>query len=70
MALETGGPQAVGSDGGSLCPPNLEPVRCRECGRNASAHPHSPMGLTGYCYEHVPVAPGDLRCPLTCFSEN
>ncbi len=68
MAGDAMGPMAVGSDGLALCPPVLEPVRCRECGRQAAAHPHSPMALARYCYEHVPEAPGDLRCPATCFS--
>lgn len=60
----------VGGDGLALCPPVVEPVRCRECGRNATAHPHSPMALAHCCYEHVPEPPGDLRCPATCFSHN
>lgn len=64
------GPTMVGGDGLALCPPVLELVECRECGQRSPAHPHSPMGLAGCCYEHVPEAPGDLHCPTTCFSDN
>ena len=64
------GPQTFGNDGGALCPPTVEAVHCKECGRDAAAHPHSPMAIAGYCYEHVPEAPGDLSCPATCFSPN
>ena len=64
------GPVQQGGDGWALCPPVIEAVHCRECGRNAAAHPHSPMALAGCCYEHVPPAPGDLVCPTTCFSDN
>ncbi len=70
MSDDPTGPTTLGGDGLALCPPVLEPLRCHECGRNVSAHPHSPMGLTSSCYDHVPEAPGDLRCPATCFSEN
>ena len=62
------GPVSIGSDGWALCPPLLEAIHCRECGRDASAQRHSPMALTGCCYEHVPAAPGDLVCPATCFA--
>ena len=60
----------IGSDGWALCPPRLEAIHCRECGRDATAQQHSPMALTSCCYEHVPAAPGDLACPATCFSLN
>ncbi len=60
----------IGSDGWALCPPRLESIHCRECGRDATAQQHSPMALTSCCYEHVPAAPGELACPATCFSLN
>ena len=67
---EPKGPTSIYGDGWALCPPWLEAIRCRECGRDATAQRHSPMALTGCCYEHVPPAPGGLRCPQTCFSNN
>lgn len=63
-------PVSIGSDGLALCPPVLESISCRECGQRARAQRHSPMALTGCCYEHVPAAPGKLSCPATCFSHN
>jgi hypothetical protein len=60
----------IGGDGWALCPPRLEAIHCRECGRDATAQQHSPMALTSCCYEHVPAAPGELACPATCFSLN
>jgi hypothetical protein len=59
-----------GDDGWALCPPRLEAIRCRECGRQTKAQRHSPMALAGCCYEHVPPGPRELSCPRTCFSEN
>ena len=38
---------SIGSDGWALCPPLLEAIHCRECGRDATAQRHSPMALTG-----------------------
>ena len=66
------GPVSIGSDGWALCPPLLESIHCRECGRDATAQRHSPMALAGCCYEHVPQpqGPGELACPVTCFSLN
>ena len=63
-------PVSIGSDGWALCPPQLESIHCRECGRPTSAQRHSPMALANCCYEHVPAAPGELACPATCFSQN
>jgi len=57
---ESKGPVNIGSDGWALCPPLLESIHCKECGRDATAQRHSPMALTGCCYEHVPPAPGEL----------
>ena len=62
--------EAIWGDGVALCPPVLESLHCRECGRSAQAHPHSPMALASCCFEHVPHPPTELRCPNTCFSEN
>lgn len=67
---EPKGPVYIGSDGWALCPPMLEAIHCRECGRDATAQRHSPMALTGCCYEHVPPGKGELSCPTTCFSLN
>jgi len=67
---DPGEPVSIGSDGWALCPPQLESIHCRECGRPSTAQRHSPMALTSCCYEHVPAAPGELACPATCFSHN
>jgi len=63
-------PVSIGSDGWALCPPMLESIQCKECGRTANAQRHSPMALTNCCYEHVPSGRGELACPATCFSQN
>jgi hypothetical protein len=67
---EPTGPVSIGSDGWALCPPLLETIHCRECGRDATAQRHSPMALAGCCYEHVPTGDRELSCPTTCFSLN